>query len=118
MSKSSKDLNEFLTDKENIESLQLGATPDKLNYKNLFGLTLAGILLVIALVFFAYTYFNYLSFKQTQEAAESAVYYQLETLMGNDAEILNNYGVVDADAGIYRVPVDSATTLVVEDYQN
>jgi hypothetical protein len=118
MSKSSKDLNEFLVEKENKESLSLGATPDNLDYKNLFGLFFAGILLVAVLVFFAFQYFNYLSFKQTQEAAESAVYYQIETLRANDTEILNNYGVVDADAGIYRVPVDSAAALVVEDYQN
>lgn len=118
MSKSSKDLNEFLADIDNKESVQLGATPDSFNYKTLFGLFLAGILLVVALVYFAMTYFDYLTFKQTQEAAESAVYYQLETLRANDAEVLNNYGVVDADAGIYRVPVDSAATLVVEDYQN
>lgn len=118
MSKSSKDLNEFLAEKESKESVQLGASPDTLNYKTLFGLFLAGILLVVALIYFAMMYFNYLTFKQTQEAAESAVYYQLETLRSNDAEVLNNYGVVDADAGIYRVPVDSAAALVVEDYQN
>lgn len=118
MSKSSKDLNEFLAERENKESVQLGASPDTLDYKKLFGLFLAGILLVVALVYFAMMYFNYLTFKQTQQAAESAVYYQLETLKANDAEVLNNYGVVDADAGVYRVPVDSAATLVVEDYQN
>lgn len=118
MSKSSKDLNEFLADYENKESVQLGASPDKLDYKKLFGLFLAGILLVVALVYFAMMYFNYLTFKQTQEAAESAVYYQLETLRANDAEILNNFGVIEAETGIYRVPVDSAVTLVVEDYQN
>lgn len=118
MSKSSKDLNEFLADKESKESVQIGASPDTFDYKKLFGLFLAGILLVVALVLFAMTYFNYLTFKQTQEAAESAVYYQLETLRANDAEVLNNFGVVDSDAGIYRVPVDSAATLVVEDYQN
>jgi len=118
MSKSSKDLNEFLAENENKVSVQLGATPDTLNYKKLFGLFLAGILLVVALVYFAMVYFNYLTFKQTQEVAESAVYYQLETLRANDTEVLNNYGVVNAETGIYRVPVDSAATLVVEDYQN
>lgn len=118
MSKSSKDLSEFLTDNENKESLSLGATPDHLNYKTLFGLFFAGIALVLVLIYFAYVYFNYLNFKQTQESAEAAVYYHLETLRANDAEILNNYGVVDEEAGIYRVPVDSAARLVVEDYHN
>jgi hypothetical protein len=118
MSKSSKDLNEFLSDKENKQSVQLGASPDTFNYKTLFGLFIAGILLVVALIYFAITYFNYLTFKQTQQAAESAVYFQLESLKAQDSAVLNHYGVIDAESGIYRVPVDSAVSLVVQDYQN
>jgi hypothetical protein len=118
MSKSSQDLNEFLADSESNQSVSIGATPDNLDYKNLFGLFFAGIVLVAVMIYIAVIIFDYFSFNQSQRAAESAVYYQLETLRANDTEALNNFGIVDSESGVYSIPVDSAVTLVIQDYKN
>lgn len=118
MSKHSNDIKDFLSDEESKHSVSLGATPDSLDYKKLFGLFFAGIFLTVVLIIIAVNLFNYYAFKQSQNAAESAVFYELQDIKNRDHEILTTFGVVDAETGTYRVPVDSAVTLVLEDYAN
>ena len=118
MSNKNNDIQDFLNDKNVKESLSIGATPDKLNYKSLFGWFLAGTLTVVLFIYIAMTMFRYFSFQQSQQSAETAVFYELEDLRAKHKETLTTFGVVDEEAGVYRVPVDSAVTLVLEDYAN
>lgn len=118
MSKYSNDIKDFLNDDESKQSVSLGATPDSLDYKKLFGLFFAGILLTVVLIIIAVNLFNYYAFKQSQRAAESAVFYEIKDIRNRDNEILTTYGVVNAETGTYRVPVDSAITLILDDYNN
>ena len=116
MSNKNNDIQNFLNDKSAKESLSIGATPDELNYKSLFGWFFAGILTVVVFIYIAMTMFNYFSFHQSQKSAETAVFYELEELLVKHNETLTSFGVVDEESGIYRVPVDSAITLILEDY--
>ena len=118
MSNKNNDIQDFLDDKSVKESLSLGASPDKLNYRSLFGWFFAGIMTVVVFIYIAMTLFSYFSFHQSQNSAASAIYYELEDLRAKHIETLTTFGVVDEEAGVYRVPVDSAITLVLEDYAN
>lgn len=113
-----KDLKDFLADKDNKGSVEYGVMPDKLDYRKLFGLFFAGILLVVVLIYFAMVLFSYYTFKATQAKAESAVFYELEDIRSRDHEMLTTFGVVDEENNVFRIPVDSAITLVVEEYNN
>lgn len=98
-------------------SINYGVTPDDLDYKKLFGLTFVGIILIVVLVIFAMVLFDYYAFNSSQEAAKNAVFYNIEELRAMDKEILSTFEVIDTENGVYRVPVDSAITLVLEDYK-
>lgn len=98
-------------------SINYGVTPDDLDYKKLFGLTAIGIIIIVALVIFAKVLFDYYAFTSSQEAATNAVFYNIEELRAKDNELLTTFEVIDAENGVFRVPVDSAITLVLEDYK-
>jgi hypothetical protein len=118
ISKKGSDLENFLQDKEHKYSADYGVTPDKLNDKKLFLLFTGGIILVALMVYFSMTLFNYYAFTTSQAAAESAVFYEIEDLKSQDNELLTTFGVVDSENGVFRVPVDTAITLILEDYSN
>lgn len=98
------------------DSVSHGVTPDTLDYGKLFALVFAGVMLVVVLVFIAITMFNYFTFQSSQNAAVNAVFYELEELRAKHELELTTFGVVDEQAGIFRVPVDSAITLIVNEY--
>jgi hypothetical protein len=98
-------------------SISYGVTPDDLDYKKLFGLTFVGIILVVVLVIFAKVLFDYYAFTSSQEAAKNAVFYDIEELRARDNKLLSTFEVIDSEKGVFRVPVDSAITLVLEDYK-
>lgn len=108
----------FLESEDFKSSANYGVTPDVLNYKKLFGLTLAGIILVVGLVYFSMVLFDYYAFKASQDAAINAVFYEIEELRAKDASELTTFGVINDEEGIFRIPVDSAMTLVLEKYKN
>lgn len=118
ISKKGSDLEKFLQNEEHKSSADYGVTPDKLDNKKLFLLFIAGIILVTLMVYFSMTLFNYYAFTTSQAAAESAVFYEIEDLKAQDKELLTTYGVVDEENGVFRVPVDTAITLILEDYSN
>ncbi|MFO7847948.1 MAG: hypothetical protein R6V27_15385 [Balneolaceae bacterium] len=92
-----------------------GATPDTLNYNRLFFWTIFGtsiILLFIVSIFYVYDY----TFQGVgQQNSDSSQYYEIETLQENDRERLNSFGIVDLEEGVYRIPIDSAITRMVEE---
>ncbi len=94
---------------------EFGATPDKLNYKTLFFWSAFGtgvIVLFVVAIFFVYDY----TFQGVgQQSADRSMYYEIERLHEKDRERLNSFGVVDLEEGIYRIPVDSAISRIVED---
>lgn len=94
---------------------EFGATPDKLNYRRLVFWSTFGsvvILLFIVAIFYVYQF----TFQGVgQQSSESSQYYDINQLREDDQERLNSFGVVDLEEGIYRIPVDSAISRIVED---
>lgn len=97
------------------KDIELGVVPDTLNDRKLFGLFLAGILLVTAMVLFAAELYRYYDFKTSFQAAVAAQYPELQRLDAKHANELNSVAVLDSTKGIYRIPVDSAITLIVNE---
>ncbi len=97
------------------QSVEYGATFDKLNYKRLtfwsvFGI--AAVLLFIVAMKYMHDFTRDAFFHD--RSAESQ-FYNIEELQQRDQAKLESFGVVDPDEGIYRIPIDSAITIIAED---
>lgn len=104
-----------LTIEELRRDLDHGVVPDTLNYRKLFPLFFAGILLVVALVIGAMEMYRWLDFRASQNAAISATYPVINNLKKQHQSDLTSTGVVDAENQVYRIPVDSAITLILNE---
>lgn len=94
---------------------EYGVTPDHLNYPRLTFWALFGtsiIFLMILSIIWIHD-FSYQSFGQ-QQSSES-VYYNIGDMKERDQVTLDSYGVVDLEAGIYRIPIDSVITQMAID---
>jgi hypothetical protein len=97
------------------KDMELGVVPDLLNDGKLFRLFLAGILVVVAMVLFAAELYRYIDFKTSFQAAVAAQYPDLQRLDAKHANDLSTVAVLDSTRRIYRIPVDSAITLIVNE---
>jgi|GEM_PF-2514700 len=97
------------------KDIELGVVPDRLNDGKLFRLFLAGILLVVGMVLFAAELYRYIDFKTSFQAAVAAQYPELQRLEAKHANELTTTAVLDSTSRIYRIPVDSAITLIVNE---
>jgi hypothetical protein len=104
-----------LTIEELRRDLEHGVVPDDLNYRKLFPLFFAGIMLVVALAYGAIQMYRWLDFQSSQNAAISATYPVINNLKQQHKADLTSTGVVDADNQVYRIPVDSAITLILNE---
>jgi hypothetical protein len=95
--------------------MELGVVPDLLNDGKLFRLFLAGILVVVGMVLFAAELYRYIDFKTSFQAAVAAQYPDLQRLDAKHANDLSTVAVLDSTRRIYRIPVDSAITLIVNE---
>lgn len=73
----------------------------------------AGILLFVLIIWIAYV-------RNPKEGVDAALVAQresdLKAIQAQGMEKITSYGVVDAQAGIYRIPVADAMELVVKQY--
>ncbi|TVQ65093.1 MAG: hypothetical protein EA360_10690 [Balneolaceae bacterium] len=100
---------------EFADSVEFGATHDRLNYNKLTFWSLFGtgaIIIFIVAVMFMHEYTRTASL---QTSSEQSIYFDIRELQRNDLQRLNSFGVVDPDEGIYRIPIDSAITLIVSE---
>jgi len=97
------------------EELELGVVEDKLNDGKLLLLFGAGVLVVVVMIFAAMEMYRYFDFKASYKAAVEAVYPDIQNLKASHQQELTTVGVIDADKQIYRIPIDSAFTLVLNE---
>lgn len=103
------------TTEDFIESVNYGANFDKLNYKRLTFWAVFGIAIMLFIVQSIKFIHEYTKSSATQLRSEQSQFYDIEEIKLNDEETLNSFGVVDPEAGIYRIPVDSAITLIANE---
>lgn len=109
-----EDVEIALDDEDTIFSIGSGVMSDEMNYSKLifwssFGTALV-VIFVISLVYFS----QYSLFEAQQEVSAESIYYDISELEREQTEILNSYGVVDPEQGIYRIPIDSAINKIAE----
>ena len=105
-------------DKDFSEALQQGVMPDKLNLKYITFWSVIGIAIVIVLIVIAAEMFSYFYFKRSFETSVASEYAQITRLKTQSSERLGSFGVIDDEAGKYHIPVDSAFTLILDEYNN
>ncbi len=98
-----------------IKSLEYGATFDNLNYKRLtfwsiFG-TVSVVLFIVGIMFMHE--FNRTS--AIQERFQQSIFFDIHELQQSDRARLESFGVVDPEEGIYRIPIDSAITILTNE---
>ncbi len=98
-----------------IEAVNYGANFDKLNYRRLTFWAVFGFAIMIFIVQSIKYIHEYTQSSAIQLRSEQSQFYDIEEIKLNDEETLNSFGVVDPEAGIYRIPVDSAITLIADE---
>lgn len=98
-----------------IKTVNYGANFDNLNYKRLFFWSVFGIVVILIIIQSIMFIHDYTESSATQLRSEQSQFYDIDDLKRNDEETLNSFGVVDPEAGIYRIPIDSAITQIANE---
>jgi hypothetical protein len=100
-----------------LSAIDFGAQEDVLNYKRLTFWTVFGTIFVLVIVVSLIYVFDSTISKTQQEVSAQSNYFDVNELKTRDAAKLSSFGVVDPENGIYRIPVDSAITLMLSENQ-
>jgi len=76
---------------------------------------LLGIAVLVVIVFFVLDYFTAASEEAIYEAQLKPESVALRELRAREDEELNSYAVLDAQKGIYRIPIERAMELIAEE---
>ncbi len=104
--------------KELEKSVSHGVSFDTINLRTVSFWIVFGILLVTISLIGVYNMFTYNRFLSSQEAAISAVYHDLEQRREREDEKLNSFELIDEENQRYRIPIDSAMSLIATDRSN
>jgi transposase-like protein len=98
-----------------VDSVEYGATFDKLNYNRLTFWSVFGTSVIVIFIISIMFIHEYTRTSALQRSDESSLYYDINELQEQDKETLETFGVVDPEEGIYRIPIDSAMTIIVNE---
>jgi hypothetical protein len=98
---------------EFVLSVEKGVTDDVLDIKMITFWSVITILFMIAMAYSGYRIYKFYGFQNRAEQAISTEYKELQQKRATDAQHLSSYGMVDGEAGVYRIPIDTAIDLYV-----
>lgn len=98
-----------------IASVNYGANFDNLNYRRLTFWSIFGIAVIVIFVQSIIFIHEYTQSSAVQLRSEQSQFYNIEEIKKNDQETLNSFGIVNAEDGIYRIPIDSAITQIANE---
>jgi hypothetical protein len=101
-------------DNEFTHSIEKGVTDDVLNIKALTFWSIITVIYMIVMVYGGYQIYTYWGFKSKMDLAINAEYKELNSKVSADQEHLNTFGIVNADSGVYRIPIENAFDLYVQ----
>ena len=96
-------------------SVEYGVSFDTPDYRKIVFWTTFGsavVLLIIVSVFYVH---SYTTSNVADRTSQESQFYNIQEIQRQDTETLNSYGVVDPEEGIYRIPIDSAITEIVNE---
>lgn len=103
-----------VTDRDIENSIHDGVMKESLNYRRLIFWSVFGTILATIFVFTLKELYEYSSQLNQDQVSSQSEFYEVNKLKREATEQLNSFGVVDSEQGIYRIPIDSAITDVVE----
>jgi len=95
-----------------VDSVEYGATHDKLNYNRLTFWSVFGTSVILLFIISIMFIHEYTRTSALQRSDESSLYYDIDELEEQDKETLETFGVVNPEEGIYRIPIDSAIIII------
>ena len=104
-----------VSSEEMARSYHRGAMDDNPNYKPILFWSVLGFVIFVAFVYMLSSMYQYNRYTAENDASANSAYYQIQELNEKEEQVLTNYGVVDAENGIYRIPIDSAINKYVEE---
>lgn len=103
---------EIQGDNHLASNTKLGVEKDELSLSKIIAWALA-MIVVIAGFFIVLPYsFNIATSIKQNELSTNVEYYMIKELRQKDATSISTFGIVDKEAGIYRVPVDSVINMM------
>ncbi|TVR13598.1 MAG: hypothetical protein EA391_14005 [Balneolaceae bacterium] len=97
------------------KSVTYGATFDNLNFRRLTFWSAFGTLTMILFIVAIYFMHDFTKSGATQQRSQESLFFDIEEIQQRDRATLESFGVVDPDEGIYRIPIDSAITIIATD---
>lgn len=96
------------------ESFKSGFMPDWFNYKTLVFSMFFIIGLILTFIFGTAQLFHYYQYQIEQETLSTLKYVDTAALKDADRLRLSTTGVIDAEKGVYHIPIDSAIELLTK----
>lgn len=97
------------------KSISSGFSDDYVNLKTVSFWIVLGIVIVTIILIGLYNMYNYNQFLSSQQAAINAEFHEMNQRKERDHRMLNTFELVDEDNRRYRIPIDSAMTLIARD---
>ncbi|MDQ7054390.1 MAG: hypothetical protein Q9P14_16420 [candidate division KSB1 bacterium] len=92
-----------------------GYEKQDINIKSVFGWAVLSIVAIAAMVVFLVDYFVVEKEKEVYKSVLQPESQKLMLLRITEEDVLNNYAVIDANKGIYRIPIDSAMKILAKE---
>ncbi len=102
-----------IDDPELSQQVSEGVMPDKMSIGAITLWTVLTSVVVVILIVIAVQLYNYFSFQQQYQAAVNVEYRGINELRGTAERNLTTFEVIDDEQGIYRIPIDSAKTILI-----
>ena len=99
-----------------LDEIKAGFSPDQINLKRVAAWFFLGIVIVAISLYGLMHMYEYNRFVASQNAAIRALYPEQNARLFRENRQLNSLEVIDAEERLFRIPIDSAMTLVVTEY--
>lgn len=102
-----------IQDPEFQASVDQGVMSDEIGMSRVVFWTVATSVLVVILIAIAYNLYKFYKFDKEFQQAVNVEYRELNEHRAQNINLLNELEVIDEEQGIFRIPVDSAKTLLI-----
>ncbi len=96
-------------------NVEYGAAFDNLNYRRLTFWSIFGTAVILIMIMAIMVVHDFTVSGAEQARAAESTFYNIEQLQQMERTRLSTFGVVDPDEGIYRIPIDSAITIMAQE---
>lgn len=94
------------------EVMETGVTPDGFRPIRIMAVLICAALVIFTLVVIVSQFVYYTAQETRYTTSDEISYPDLELLESQAAEILDQYSLLDEEAGVYRIPINRAIELV------